>query len=121
MNWFVTVLMRYAQFRGRASRSEYWYFFLIYFVISILLGLLDAVLGIGVGTNMGLLSGILGLALLVPSLAVGVRRLHDIDKSGWWLLVAFVPLVGWIILLVFACRASDPGPNRFGDGPGEML
>lgn len=122
MNWFVTVLKRYAQFSGRASRSEYWYFVLIYILASVLLGFLDGFLGTYSYTaDVGLLSGILILGLLIPSLAVSVRRLHDTNKSGWWLLIGLIPLIGGIVLLVFTCQKSDPQPNQYGTEPGEML
>src|SRR5215211_3026942 len=91
---------------------EYWYFVLFNIIVSIVLGTIDALLGTrGSGMGVGLLSGIYGLAILVPSLAVTVRRLHDIDRSGWWILIALVPLIGTIVLLVFALLEGTPGPT----------
>jgi uncharacterized membrane protein YhaH (DUF805 family) len=100
---------------------EYWYFVLFNILVSIVLGVIDALL---FGTldsyvGVGLLSGIYGLAILIPSLAVSVRRLHDIDRSGWWILIALVPLIGTIVLLVFALLEGTPGNNRYGPNPKE--
>jgi uncharacterized membrane protein YhaH (DUF805 family) len=120
MSWFLAALRKYATFSGRARRSEYWFFFLFYLLIVFGLALVDAMLGTpDDGEGLGLLSGLFVLAMLLPSLAVGVRRLHDIGRSGWWLLVSFVPLIGAIVLLVFAVRDSDPGDNAYGPNPKE--
>ena len=118
MNWFVDALQKYAVFSGRAQRSEYWYFFLFYFLLAVAAAILDGLVeSFNQRTGLGFFSGILALGLLLPSLAVGVRRLHDIDRSGWWLLIAVIPLVGAIVLLVFTVKDSQPGPNRFGPNP----
>jgi uncharacterized membrane protein YhaH (DUF805 family) len=110
-----TCFGKYADFTGRARRSEYWYFVLFNIAGQFVTGLLDAFL---FGSNgLGLINGMFGLAVLLPALAVGVRRLHDIGRSGWWLLISFVPLVGVILLIVWFCRQGDPGPNRFGPDP----
>ena len=106
-----SVLGKYATFSGRARRSEYWWFFLAYFLVYFVAVIIDALLGVMV------LEVVVGLAVLIPSLAVGVRRLHDVGQSGWWLLIALIPLVGAIVLLVFACQDSQPGPNRWGPSP----
>jgi uncharacterized membrane protein YhaH (DUF805 family) len=106
-----SVLTQYATFSGRARRSEYWWFFLAYFIASVVASIIDGILGVMV------LGVILGLGLLIPTLAVGVRRLHDIGKSGWWLLIGLIPLVGAIVLLVFACQDSQPGTNQWGPSP----
>ena len=90
---------KYATFSGRASRSEYWYFFLF----SFLLGLIPVI------------NYIAALALLIPSLAVAVRRLHYIGKSGWWYFICLIPLVGAIVLLVFYCQEGQPGANEYGE------
>lgn len=120
MNWFMTALRKYAVFTGRSRRSEYWYFALFYFLILFALSIVDVVAGtMSADAEIGLFSGIFGLAMVVPSIAVGVRRLHDIGKSGWWILIGFIPLVGWIILLVWACRDSQPGANAYGPNPKE--
>jgi uncharacterized membrane protein YhaH (DUF805 family) len=99
---------------------EYWYFVLFNIIVSIVLGAIDGLLGTrGSYAGAGLLSGIYGLAILIPSLAVTVRRLHDIDRSGWWILIALVPLIGTIVLLVFALLEGTPGTNRYGLNPKE--
>ena len=122
MDWFVEALKKYAVFSGRAQRSEYWYFFLFYGLISIALGIADGLAGsYNQHAGMGLLGGIFSIGMLLPSLGVSVRRLHDIDRSGWWLLIALVPVVGAIVLLVFCVRDSQPGTNRFGPNPKDAM
>lgn len=101
---------KYVQFSGRASRSEFWYFILFYLLCGLVAGALE---GSG-STRGGAVGLIVGLVFLLPNLAVAVRRLHDTDRSGWWLLICLVPVVGVIILLVFYCLAPTPGRNRFG-------
>jgi uncharacterized membrane protein YhaH (DUF805 family) len=117
MSWFVAALKKYAVFRGRACRREYWYFFLFYLLISIVLSLMDAILGSSRREDVGLLGGLFALGMLLPAIGVGVRRLHDIGKSGWWLLVGFVPVIGGLVLLLFAVRDSEPGGNAYGPNP----
>ena len=133
MDWMLLPLRRYAVFQGRARPREYWMFFLFVVLVTILLTVVEALAGIGNGDtvrtiddygvsfysrpDMGWLSGLFSLAMLIPSIAVGVRRLHDTDRSGWWLLIAFVPLVGAIILFVFLVMGGTRGPNRFGPDP----
>jgi uncharacterized membrane protein YhaH (DUF805 family) len=106
-----SVLTQYATFSGRARRSEYWWFYLAYVIASVAASIIDGILGVMV------LGVILALGLLIPSLAVSVRRLHDIGKSGWWLLIGLIPLVGVIVLLIFACQDSQPGTNQWGPSP----
>jgi uncharacterized membrane protein YhaH (DUF805 family) len=96
-----TCFSKYATFNGRAPRSEYWWFVLFTFLVSLATGMVSQTL-----------SGLFSLAVLLPSLAVGVRRLHDIDKSGWFLLLGLIPIVGWIILIVWAAQEGKE-PNRF--------
>lgn len=118
MNWFLIVLNRYATFTGRAQCAEYWYFVLFYLLIFFVLAAVDGVFGtFSVEAGVGLLSGILSIALFIPSLAVSVRRLHDIGRSGWWLLIGLIPLVGAIVLLVFLIKDSDADENEFGPNP----
>ena len=122
-----TIKNRYAQFTGRASRSEFWYFALFYFLLDVAVLIIDTyllnpVLGVvpqqaGQG---GVLQMLFALALLVPSIALGIRRLHDIGKSGWWYLLVFIPLIGWLLLLYFYVTDSQPGTNRFGENPKEQ-
>lgn len=109
-----SVFTQYVGFSGRARRSEYWWFCLANIIINSILS--------GLGRNIGLfsvLSGIYGLAVLLPALAVAVRRLHDIGKSGWWFLLNLIPLVGQIILIVWYCKDSEPGENQYGANPKE--
>ncbi|WP_448757939.1 DUF805 domain-containing protein [Aggregatibacter sp.] len=120
MNWYLHVLKNYATFSGRARRKEYWIFFLISALISIVLTLLDILLGTySVEYEAGLFSGLYSLLILIPSIAVVVRRLHDTDRSGWWILISLIPLIGVIVLFVFMCLDSQPGTNRFGANPKE--
>jgi len=115
MNWYIEVLKKYAVFNGRAQRAEYWYFFLFNFIISIVLGVIDAV--ISPGTKIGILGGLYSLAVLIPSIAVAIRRLHDTNRSGWWLFIILVPIVGVIVLLVFMVQDSKPEQNQYGPNP----
>ncbi len=104
-------LREYATFTGRAARSEYWYFSLFTFLVSIATNVLDAASGTVV---VGILAS---LALFLPSIGVAVRRLHDRDKSGWWSLLVLIPLIGVIILFVWFVQRGTIGPNRFGSDP----
>jgi uncharacterized membrane protein YhaH (DUF805 family) len=109
-------LRKYADFSGRARRSEYWWFVLFTVLVSIVTSIVDGILGTRFG-NTGLFEGLAGLALLLPGLAVGARRLHDVGKSGWWLLLIIIPLVGALILVVaFFIRDSEPD-NSYGPSP----
>lgn len=117
--WKAVVLRRYAKFDGRARPREYWMFALAGVLISIVGSILSVALG-DAGNAVDVLMVVYSLAVIVPSIAVGVRRLHDIDRSGWWLLIGLIPLVGAIVLLVFAVQGGTPGHNRFGPNPAEM-
>ena len=120
MNWYLEVLKKYAVFSGRARRKEYWFFVLFNIIISIVLAVIDGVTGsFSPEAGMGLLGGIYTLAVLIPGIAVSVRRLHDTERSGWWLLIALVPLIGAIVLLVFMVQDSKPGQNQYGANPKE--
>jgi uncharacterized membrane protein YhaH (DUF805 family) len=117
MNWFLSALKKYATFSGRAQRAEYWYFFLFYFLIFIGLSIIDNITGsFNAEAGMGLLGGLSILGLLIPSLSVGVRRLHDTGRSGWWLLIGLIPLVN-IVLLIFFVQDSAPSENSYGPNP----
>ena len=105
--WKVVVLERFAQFTGRAGRAEFWWFTLANFIVSTVLALLGQA-----SVIFSILSAIYGLAVLIPSLAVAIRRLHDTNRSGWWLLIILVPLAGIIILIVFYATEGTPGPNE---------
>jgi uncharacterized membrane protein YhaH (DUF805 family) len=122
MSWFLAALRKYATFSGRAQRAEYWYYVLFYILFSIALGFVDGVMGLyDDEAGVGLLSGLFYLALLIPSLAVSVRRLHDTGRTGWWLLIGFIPLIGAIVLIVFTVQDSTPGPNQYGPNPKEAV
>lgn len=121
MNWYIEVLKKYAVFNGRARRKEYWYFILFHMIISLVVGVIDGLTGSFSGeVGVGLLGAIYALALLIPSIAVIVRRLHDTDRSGWWILISLIPLIGTIVLIVFLVLDSTPGANRFGENPKEV-
>jgi uncharacterized membrane protein YhaH (DUF805 family) len=119
MEWMLMPLKRYAEFSGRSRRKEYWMFVLGVIIAEIVLSIVERVLGLSgmVGGVYGPLILILLLALIVPSIAVVVRRLHDQDKSGWLVLLGLIPLIGGLILLVFMCLEGTKGPNRFGPDP----
>ena len=118
MNWFLVVLKKYATFSGRAQRAEYWWFYLISTLIIIGLSLIDQATGtLDEETGVGLLNSLYSLAILIPSIAVGVRRLHDTGRSGWWLLIGLIPVIGSIVLIVFFVLDSEPGENAYGANP----
>lgn len=120
MNWYLHVLKNYATFSGRARRKEYWMFFLFNVLISLGLGVLDVVAGTySVEYETGFFSGLYSLLVLIPGIAVGVRRLHDTNRSGWWILISLIPIIGVLVLFVFTCLDSQPGTNRFGVNPKE--
>ena len=117
MQWYTEVLKKYAVFSGRARRKEFWMFVLINTVISIILSILDAIIGTRTDSGFGLLSGIYSLAVLLPSIAVSIRRLHDTDRSGWWILLALIPFIGAIVLIVFYALEGTAGENKYGPDP----
>jgi uncharacterized membrane protein YhaH (DUF805 family) len=112
LEWYLKVLRNYAGFQGRARRKEYWMFVLINVIVSVVLSILEAIANLS-----NVLTGLYSLAVLLPSLAVGVRRLHDTGRSGWWLLISLIPLIGAIILLVFMCQESQENENQYGPNP----
>ena len=117
MNWFLHVVRdNYANFQGRARRQEYWMFVLFQILAVIVAAVIDSVLFRG----KMILYTLTALGLLVPAIAVGIRRLHDTDRSGWWLLGSLVPLLN-IVVLVFLCLDGTRGPNRFGADPKQSL
>lgn len=111
MEWYLAVLKNYAGFSGRARRREYWMFALINLIAGILLA------GVGRAIGTAHVSTLYSLGVLIPSLAVGARRLHDTDRSGWFLLLGIVPFLGWLILLFFLVQEGTRGNNRFGPDP----
>jgi uncharacterized membrane protein YhaH (DUF805 family) len=106
-----TCFSKCANFSGRASRPEYWWFFLFTMIVYFITSFVDGI------TGLPILNWIAMLALLLPSLAVGARRLHDMGYSAWWLLLALVPVIGGIALIIWFCMPGTPGTNRFGDAP----
>ncbi|TAK48077.1 MAG: DUF805 domain-containing protein [Xanthobacteraceae bacterium] len=105
-----TCFAKYTTFTGRAARPEFWYFALFSLLVQIAIAIVTG----GAGTLNNALSALFALGMLLPSLAVGARRLHDIDRTGWWQLIALIPIIGIIVLIVFWCLRGNDGPNRFG-------
>lgn len=121
MKWYLKVLKQYADFDGRARRTEYWMFVLFNIIFSVVAMVLDNVLGLAMeGIGYGPLYGLYVLAMIIPSLAVAVRRLHDTGKSGWMLLIALIPLIGSIWLFVLYVTDGNPGENEYGSNPKEI-
>jgi uncharacterized membrane protein YhaH (DUF805 family) len=112
MDWYIAAVKRYAEFSGRSRRREYWMFSLINFGIALAIGVVARFAPIVV-----VLSVIYSLGVLIPGIAVGIRRLHDTGRSGWWTFIVLIPLVGVIMLLVFLCQDSAPGDNEYGPNP----
>ncbi len=123
MNWYQEVLRKYAVFGGRARRKEYWFFTLFYLIFLIALKIIEANAGwVAVDpddprNSMGYLSTTYELALFIPALAVTIRRLHDTGRSGWWVLINFVPLIGWIVTIVFMAEEGELIDNEYGPDP----
>ena len=115
MNWYLDVLKKYAVFSGRAGRPEFWWFELCNVIAYAVLAIIGRVVLGSSGIALGYLYG---LAVLLPSLGVSIRRLHDTNRSGWWVLIGLIPVVGWIVLIVFYASSGTAGPNQFGtDAP----
>lgn len=112
IEWYLKVVRdNYVNFEGRARRAEYWYFILFYFIIAIALEIVDYLMGIYI------FRPLFGLAMLLPSIAAAVRRLHDTGKSGWYFLLIFFAVIGWIWLIVLLATEGDHGPNEYGHDP----
>ena len=114
MNWYTEVLKKYAVFHGRARRKEYWYFTLFFAIFYLGLEILASLIG---DEAADVIPVIYVLAVALPAIAVSVRRLHDTDRSGWFVLLSLIPLVGTIILIVFCAQDSTPGENQYGPNP----
>lgn len=114
MHYYIDVIKKYAVFTGRSRRSEFWYFTLFNFIISIIFSIITKLIGNGRNDIIG---SLYSLGVCIPTLAVGIRRLHDIGKSGWMILISLIPIVGWIWLTVLACKDSQPGDNKYGPNP----
>lgn len=125
MNWYLKVLNQYSDFKSRARRKEYWMFALVNFIISFAIVGIDNALGLSFNytenvSGSGVFNLLYNLLILIPSLAVAVRRLHDIGKSGWMLLIGLIPLVGAIWLLILLLRNSEAGENKYGPNPKKL-
>ena len=120
MNWYLQALKKYATFTGRARRKEYWFYMLFYLIILVVLSICDGIIGTTMqGGGVGILTLIYILAVLVPTLAVTVRRLHDTDRSGWWIFIQLVPIIGFFVFLYFMVSDGTPGTNTYGPSPKE--
>ena len=117
MSWYMQALKNYAGFSGRSRRKEYWMFFLINVAISIVLTIVDAMTGLTASMGFGPLSMIYTLGVIVPGFAVAVRRLHDTDHSGWYLLISLIPIVGTILLLIALFKEGSAAQNTYGPNP----
>jgi len=114
-------LNNYANFSGRACRSELWFWILFQLLAIIVSSIVSGILAAIIGNAGWIIYGIVIIGLILPTLAVEIRRLHDLDKSGWWFFITLVPFVGGIILIIFFCTEGTPGPNRFGSNPLRMV
>ena len=128
MNWYIEAIKKYAVFSGRARRKEYWMFFLVNVLIAMVIGFfvgmaraIDQNSNTSLSTVFSCISSLYSLALFLPALGVSVRRLHDIGKSGWWFFIGFIPLIGFIWLLVLLGTDGQPGPNLYGPNPKEVV
>ena len=117
MKWFIKCIKQYADFKGRARRKEYWMFALFYSIFSIAAMLIDAILW----EELPIFETLFDLFIFIPYLAVCIRRLHDTGNSGWWVIIALIPIIGTIWLLVLVCSNSEPGTNEWGDNPKEQI
>lgn len=111
-DYYLEVLKKYTVFSGRARRAEFWWFVLFNVLVSIVISIIDNILSTG-----GILGLIYSLGVLLPSIGVSIRRLHDTGRSGWWLLISLIPLIGFLILLFFYAQDGDPQPNQYGPSP----
>lgn len=112
MNWYIGCFKKYADFSGRARRTEYWMFVLFNMLVTFVTIFVDGMIGTG-----GLLAIVYLLGVLIPGFAVFVRRLHDTGRSGWWWLIAIIPLIGWVTVFIFMVLDSEPTTNRYGENP----
>jgi uncharacterized membrane protein YhaH (DUF805 family) len=118
VDWYLEVLKKYAVFDGRARRKEYLMFILFNIIITAVLALIDSLIGTVIRQGgFGLLQGLYDLAVLIPTLAVTVRRLHDTGRTGWWILIGLIPVIGGIVLLIFMLLDSESGANQYGPNP----
>lgn len=120
MNYILLAFKKYAVFSGRASRAEYWYFVLFNFIIAVALGLINAALFHPDPNRLDVLALIYAIVIAIPTVAVLVRRLHDVGKSTMWILVGSIPYIGWLWILILTLQDSIPGPNEYGPNPKEI-
>ena len=116
MNWYLKAIKQYTVFKGRARRKEYWMFGLFNIIALFIAGLIDVFV-----KTYGIIGIIYSLAVIIPAIAVSIRRLHDTDRSGWWILISFIPVIGVLILFVFLLKDSNPGQNQYGENPKEIM
>jgi uncharacterized membrane protein YhaH (DUF805 family) len=117
-DWYYKVILNYTNFNGRARRQEYWYFTLVNVLVNLVMGIIDRVIGsVMQMDNFGFFGVIYALFIMIPSIAVTVRRLHDSGRVGWWALIAFVPVIGILVLLYFLIQDSEEGSNQYGVSP----
>ncbi len=114
MNHYLDVLKKYTAFDGRSRRAEYWHFVLFNFIISLIINFSSILIGKNISLAITVLFALL---IIIPTLAVSVRRLHDTGKSGWWLLIGLIPIIGAICIIVLMCIDSNPGDNKYGPNP----
>jgi uncharacterized membrane protein YhaH (DUF805 family) len=119
MNWYLDAWKNYINFQGRARRKAYWMFVLFNIIALVILSLIEGALGLSGQNGYGILTGLYSLAIILPLIALAVRRLHDTGRSGWWILIGLVPLIGPIVLIVFYVTDSQPGTNQYGPNPKE--
>lgn len=120
-NWYLGVIRNYTGFSGRARRKEYWYFTLVNILANLVMSIIDRILGSALQIeSFGLFGVIYALFILIPSIAVTVRRLHDTGRTGWWVLIAFIPIVGLLVMLYFLIQDSDEGTNQYGASPKDL-
>jgi uncharacterized membrane protein YhaH (DUF805 family) len=118
VHYYFSAFKKYAVFKGRATRSEYWYFILFNILATLGFGLIDQMIGtFNFDAGYGPLSAIYTLAMIFPGVGVSIRRLHDTGRSGWWFLITAIPLLGLLVFLYFALLESDPNPNQYGQSP----
>jgi len=118
MNAYLDGMRKYVTFSGRATRSQFWLFTLVFVILNVVGAVLDDALGTGSPDGPGAITGLVVLVHFLPYISVFVRRLHDIDRTGWWYWFGAVPVIGFIVLLVFMCTQSTPGPNQYGPPAG---
>ncbi|AXY02541.1 DUF805 domain-containing protein [Vibrio alfacsensis] len=117
-DWYYKVILNYTVFSGRARRLEYWYFTLVNVLVNLVMAIIDRLIGLVVHIeNFGFFGMIYALFIMIPSIAVTVRRLHDSGRTGWWALIALVPIIGIVVLLYFLVQDSEEGSNQYGANP----